>query len=136
MASWAADWHARQQAIVTEGLPVHVVGIHMLPPWEGRRLLAMELAVDEHRLPRTHAQRGFELHMSLIFHTEMREELWEAARRANDRWAGRDVILDIAWFRSGGTAFLAGGNAVSQDPDIQLLHSAGYFADRGLHVSL
>jgi hypothetical protein len=46
------------------------------------------------------------------------------------------VVLRIAWVGSGGAAFLAADDPLASDGDLALLHAAGYYAARGLHVSL
>jgi hypothetical protein len=123
-------------AAMAHGLPVRVVGVEFMPPWNGYRLLAIKLDIDEVYLPRSHQQRGFDLHITLLFEAELSDTLEEAAIRLHNRWSGRHHLLRIGWVGSGCAAFLKGTDALASDPDVVRLHSAGYYADRGLHVSL
>ena len=134
--SWFQDWEARRDAMIAGGLPARVLGVELLPPWQGHRLLAVVLDIHEGHLPRSHQQRGFDLHISLIFEEEMSEELREAAAQLNARWAGRSLPLHISWMGSGGAAFLGGADALAADPDLRRLHAAGSYAHRDLHISL
>ena len=134
--AWHPAWEARRDAMLANGLPARVLGVKLMPPWEGHQLLAVILDIDEGHLPRSHAQRGVALHISLIFNEEMSEELWEAAARLHARWAGRALLLHISWMGSGGAAFLATGDPLAADQDLRQLHAAGSYARRDLHVSL
>jgi hypothetical protein len=131
---WFPDWEARQAALVADGLPVRIVGVALLPPWDGYRLLVVEIEAEERWLPRSHVARGFPLHMSLLFENELDDGLALTALRLHERWAGRQLVLDVEWFGSGGAAFL--GGALASDPDLLRLHRAGSYGERSLHVSL
>jgi hypothetical protein len=135
-AGWRADYAEWEAALLARGLPAHIVGVELLPPWNGSRLLALVVDVDEAVLPRSHQQRGFKLHLTLLFEEELNVDLAAAALRVHQRWAGRQVVLNIAWVGSGGAAFIAATDPIAMDPDVAALHSAGYYASRGLHVSL
>jgi hypothetical protein len=134
--AWRADYDAWEATVLAQGIPAFVRGVELLPPWEGSRLLALVLEIDEHFLPRSHGARGFDLHLTLLFQEELTEELARAVIRAHQRWAGRQVVLRVAWIGSGGAAFLDAADPIAADPDVSRLHSAGYYAKRGLHVSL
>ena len=134
--AWHPAWEARRDAMLANGLPARVLGVELLPPWQGSRLLAMSVDIDERFLPRSHADRGFALHLSLIFEEEMTGDLLEAAARLHARWAGQTAFLRVAWLGSGGAAMLAGGDPLLTDPDVRLLHGAGSYAGRDIHVSL
>ena len=122
--------------MVAGGLPVAIVGVELLPPWQGHRLLAVVLSIDERHLPRSHAARGFDLHLSLAFEEELAPELIQAAACLHARWAGRPALLRVAWLGSGGAAMLAEDDPLVGDSDVRLLHGAGYYAGRDLHMSL
>ena len=135
--SWFPDWERRRDAMVAGGLPARVCGVELLPPWNGGRLLALVVDIDEAHLPRSHADRGFKLHLSLIFEGELAVELAAAAAlRLHDRWAGRPVLLTASWLGSGGAATLGAGDPLMGDPDVQRLHAAGSYAGRDIHISL
>ena len=65
--AWYNDWEARRDAMLANGLPARILGVELLPPWRGARLLAIALDVEERFLPRSHNDRGFPLHLSLLF---------------------------------------------------------------------
>ena len=135
-AGWRADYGAWKAAVLRNGLPALVVGVELLPPWDGHRILVIALDIDETLLPRRHSERGFCLHISLAFDEELTEELALAAIRVHQRWAGRPVRLQIEWVGSGGAAFLNAADPLAADADVQRLHHAGWYTDRQLHVSL
>ena len=87
-------------------------------------------------MPRSHAARGFDLHLSLAFDCELTEELYEAAARLHARWAGQQTLLRVAWLGGGGAAMLAASDALAADPDLRRIHGAGSYSDRDPHVSL
>ena len=134
--SWYPDWERRRDAMVAGGLPARVCGVELLPPWNGGRLLALVVDIDEAHLPRSHADRGFALHLSLLFEKELTVDLALAALRLHERWAGRPVLLRVAWLGGGGAAMLGAGDPLMGDPDVQRLHAAGSYAGRGVHISL
>ena len=92
--------------------------------------------IDEHYLPRSHEARGFQLHLTLLFQSELTQELARALLGVSARWTGRRVILNVAWVGSGGAAFLDAADPIASDAEVRQLHSAGYYASRGLHISL
>ena len=111
--------------MLAHGLPARVLGVELLPPWRGARLLAIVLDVEERHLPRSHTDRGFALHLSLIFEEELSADLLEVAARLHARWAGQTAVLRVAWLGSGGTAMLAVDDPLLSDPDVKRLHGAG-----------
>jgi hypothetical protein len=128
---WKPEWWQLSQLVVRYGLPVHVLGVTRLDD-----LIVLELDANEAVLPRTHAQRGFPLHISLLFQEELRDdEQVEQLRRLHARWTGRHVLLPVQWVGSGGAAMLAPGR-LAADPDLLALHAAGWYSWRQIHVSL
>jgi hypothetical protein len=134
--AWRADYDAWAAALLQHGLPATIRGVELLPPWNGDRLLAITVDIDENDLPRTHEARGFCLHITLLFESELTDDLARAALQVHQRWSGRQVVLRVAWLGSGGAAFLDSADPLAADADVSRLHSAGHYADRGLHVSL
>jgi hypothetical protein len=133
---WRADYDVWEAALLAGGMPATIRGVDLMPPWNGSRLLALVVDIDEQHLPRTHAERGFALHITLLFEEEITDALALTALRVHRRWAGQPVMLRIGWVGSGGAAFLAAGDPIAADAEVRQLHSAGYYASRGLHVSL
>jgi hypothetical protein len=130
--AWFPDWAERMRAVAAYGLPATVVGL----AWS-RELLVLELDVPEAALPRSHAERGFPLHISLLFEGELlHNNLQPHAELLRDRWAGRAVLLNVEWVGYGGAAMLHPADPLASDPDLRALHGAGYFRDRQVHVSL
>jgi hypothetical protein len=136
MAGWNRDWQEQVVAIIRYGLPVFVRGVELLPSHDGYSLIVISLDACESLLPRSHAQRGFDLHISLLFEEEMDEILEVLLRRLHLRWAQRHHVLDIEWIGSGGAAFLRASDPLAADPDLQRLRRAGWYANRETHVSL
>ena len=134
--AWFHDWETRRDAMLANGLPARILGVELLPPWRGFRLLAVTIDIEERFLPRSHTDRGFALHLSLIFEEEMNHGHTEAAARLHERWAGQTTVLNVAWLGGGGGAMLTGDQPLVMDPDLRLLHGAGSYADRNIHVSL
>ena len=131
-AGWKPEWLQLSQLIVRWGLPVQVIGVARLDD-----LIVLELDANEGILPRTHAQRGFPLHISLLFQEELRDdEQVERLRRLHARWAGRHVLLSVEWVGGGGAAMLLRTGRLAADPDLLALHGAGWYSDRQVHVSL
>jgi hypothetical protein len=134
--AWFSDWEHRLNNIRALGLPALIVGVELLPPWDGYRLLALRLEVDEMYLPRSHEDRDFPLHITLAFEDEISVDLAVRALGLHRRWAGRAVLLRVGSFGSGGTANLAPNDALASDPDLIHLHGAGAYRNRPVHVSL
>ena len=131
--AWYADWEARKEALLKVGLPVLVRGVELR-----NGFLSITLDADEACLLRTHAARGFDLHVSLGYIQEYDSPIdaLEASMRLHNRWAGQLVLLNIAWVGSGGAAFLHEYDLINEDPDFQCLYIRGRYWKRGAHVSL
>ena len=129
--AWVPDWAARVRAVAAYGLPATVLGVAWLD-----ELLVLELDAPEAALPRSHAARGFPLHISLLFEGELTGDLQARAELLHSRWAGRSVVLRVRWFGRGGAAMLDVADALVSDPELRALHSAGYYRARQVHVSL
>ena len=129
--AWYPDWAERVRAIAAYGLPATVVGLAWLDD-----LLVLELDAPEAALPRSHAARGFTLHVSLLFEGELTSDLQPRAEQLHGRWAGRAVLLDVQWVGRGGAATLHPADPLARDPDLKALHGAGYYRARQVHVSL
>ena len=137
-AEWLPDWKHRLDAIVRHGLPTLVKGASIVDGFA-----SIELEVDEAILPRTHAMRGFGLHITLGYETDYGQGIArEAVNRINARWAGEWIPLKIKRYGSGGSVELSWDDMLYQDEDIYWLHSRGHYGNgvkclpRQLHVSL
>ena len=129
---WYEDWQERRDLILRRGLPAHIEGAVV----EGD-FFSIHLRIDEEFLVRSHTARGFRLHITLGYVTDWRAgTAEEAAERINAKWRGLDLVLKISWMGSGGAAFLSDDEPLALDWDVAWLHHRGYYADRGLHVSL
>ena len=132
---WYANYYELSQDIGANGLRATIDGVAFLPPYDGWRLLAMVVTIDEDRLLRPHALRGFTLHISLIFEHELNDELLKAARRLGSRWRGAAVVIDVKRIGNGGAAILSEGDPL-QDAEFCALHQAGHYWYKEPHVSL
>ena len=81
---------------------------------------------------------GNRYHISLCFVAELPEGGWEAYERIRERYNGRTGILRVH-VDNAQAALQPGLNALTDeilnDPDVALLHSAGEYRRRPLHVS-
>ena len=138
---WHVDWQRRLDAIVQHGLPAKVKVVSIA---EGRYgFIGVELDVDELILPRSHAMRNFDLHLTLGFKSDYGEGIAEdAVARLNDRWRGEWLMIRVSRYTSGGTVELAADDLLYLDDDIDWLHSRGWYGNglranpRPLHISL
>ena len=129
---WYPDWQERRDAILERGLPARILGAEL----EGE-FLSVHLNIEEVYLIRPHNVRGFQLHITIGYKTDWADGFAESgADNINGRWRGREVVLKISWFGSGGTAFLAEDDDLAMDYDLAWLYARGWYSDRGLHVSL
>ena len=129
---WFADWQERRDLMLRRGLPVHIEGAVL-----DKEFFSVHITISEDYLIRSHAARGFQLHLTLGFRSDWGAGIAEDAMvRINRRWSGRDAILHISWMGCGGAAFLDESDELAQDWDISWLHSRGWYSDRGLHISL
>ena len=80
---------------------------------------------------------GFRYHISLCFISELPEGGWDAYERIRERYDGKEGVLKVSVWNA--EAKLMEGNAFTEailnDPDIALLHNAGKYSNRPLHVS-
>ena len=129
--AWFPDWAERVRAVAAYGLPATVVGLAWLDD-----LLVLELDAPEAALPRSHAARGFRLHISLLFEGELTGDLQAHAELLHSCWAGQRVVLRVQWVGCGGAAMLDAADSLAADPDLTALHGAGYYRARQVHVSL
>ena len=129
---WFPDWEDRRDRILTEGLPVFIVGAVL-----DEGFLSVHVDVEEDVLIRPHAARGFALHMSIGYAVDWDDGMAEAAvDEINKRWRGWATVLRIAWFGNGGTAFLHAKEPLALDYNISWLYARGRYWKRGLHISL
>ena len=127
-------WTAQLQHLLTHGLRARV-RVELMPPWEGQRLLALVLTdVDEAMLPRSHAERGFQLHVSLCFEEEVQD--WAEVARLAERWRDQEHHFWFWRMGRGGGSELAYADAFVADPIAANLHSRGTYSDRPFHLSL
>ena len=132
--AWYDDWQARKEALLQIGLPVLIRDVEL----SDDGFLSVLLDADEACLLRSHAARGFDLHISLGYIQEYGSpsDALEAHARLRHRWTGQWVLLNIAWIGSGGAAFLHRYDLLHEDADFQYLYSRGRYWKRGAHVSL
>ena len=131
---WHPDWEARRDATLAHGLPCFIRAARLLEPWNGRQLLVLDIYIAEILLLRSHAQRDFDLHLSIAFDHDLDVDLALAAMRLHERWANRRHTLRICWM--GCSAYLDESDPLMRDPDLRLLHSSGSYSHRDIHVSL
>ena len=123
-------YERRQQVILEQGLrcrlhPEVDGDLHMLrveplvPGWTALADVAPE----------------FPYHISLFkVWDDFDSEMWS---RVVDRFAGREVVLAVASFGSGGTANLHGTTCpVGGDDDVRALHRTGTYWYKDLHISM
>ena len=81
---------------------------------------------------------GNRYHISLCFVSELPEGGWEAYERLRQRYEGRTGVLRVHVLNAQ-AALLPGLNELTDeilnDPDVTLLHNAGDYKSRPLHVS-
>ena len=132
--AWYDDWQVRKEALLKIGLPVLIHGIEL----SDDGFLSIALDADEACLLRSHAARGFNLHISQGYTQEYDNpgDALEAALRLHHRWTGQWVLLNISWVGSGGAAFLKQYDLLHEDDDFQYLYTRGRYWKRGAHVSL
>ena len=132
--AWYSDYAARKDRLVANGLLVQVRGARIEP---GTGFMAIYLEANQGDLLRSDADRGFALHMSLGFESDYGPGVADhCIDIINERWRGRLIRLKITWVGSGGAAFLAEDDALGLDYDIAWLYARGWYADRGMHISL
>ena len=137
--AWFADKERRVELLESHGLPVIFTGARI----EDNGFFALYLQADEALLPRGHASRGWELHVSLGYRSDYPEGTAEILRdHINGVWANRYHVLIVEWIGQGGAAMIDAEDPIVQDLLIQVAHVLGYYgngrhtAPRQLHVSL
>ena len=127
--AWVPNWWERQEAILRHGLPAVVLGARITDGF-----VAIYFDIDEQLLLRSHAARGFPLHLTLGYVSDYGDGVAEAAvARLNHRYAGQWLMLQIEWVGAGGSANLAPTDFLAADEDILRLHSRGCYGN-GLHT--
>ena len=137
---WHADYYARRDRLVADGLLVLVRGARVDPD---TGFAAIYLDANEGDLLRSNADREFALHITLGYESDYYAGIArDAVERINRRWAGRLVRLRVEWVGGGGSIQLGRDDPFVCDPDVYWLHSRGWYGNglrvkpRGLHVSL
>jgi 2'-5' RNA ligase len=136
--AWAPNWWERREAILRHGLPAVVLGARITDGF-----VAIYFDIDEQLLLRSHAARGFSLHLTLGYTSDYGDGVAEATvERLNRRYAGQWIMLNIEWVGTGGSATLSPKDFLATDEDIRWLHSRGHYGNgrfvepRQLHISL
>ena len=137
--AWFADAEQRAELLVQHGLPVVFTEARI----DASGFFALYLRADESLLPRSHASRGWELHVSLGYRADYPEGGAEFLRdRINGFWATRYHVLLVEWVGHGCAAMIDQEDPLVQDLLIQVAHALGHYgngrhtAPRQLHVSL
>ena len=138
--AWYADWEARKDRMVRDGLPMHIREVRIEPEEWG--FIAVYVDIADELLPRSAA--GFELHYSLGFlkvltdrgHPE--EAIRDLVAELNRRYAGKTHVARISHMSCGGTAVFHPDDALRTDPIIDFITSRGGYEWRAEphHVSL
>ena len=114
--AWFPEWRHRIKMLYVGGLDMDILEA-CVDAETG--FVALHLDAWEPFLPRSHAERGFPLHLTLGFASDYGEGVAEAAvARINERWAGREHEVRIAHVGRGGAAALHHREPLHQDPDI------------------
>ena len=105
--------------------------------------IALYAEIDEAFLPRSHAARGFPLHMSLGFAKVLNDEHgipWSTTRELVDilnmRYAGKQVSVLLDRIGGGGAACFDHGDPICLDPVVDFIHQRGGYDWREPHISL
>ena len=129
----------RAKLLEKHGLPVIFTEARI----EDNGFFALYLQADEALLPRDHASRGWELHVSLGYRSDYPEGTAELFRdHINAVWSERYHVLNVEWVGEGGAAMIHEADPLNQDLLIQAAHVCGYYGNglhtnpRQLHVSL
>ena len=129
---WHADREDRLDALVRGGMRTHIEGATIIDDF-----VSVEVNVEETLLPRTSLERNFKLHLTLGYESDYSAGIArDAVTRINERWRGRDVVLQLRRWTNGGTVELSRYEELALDEDIIWLHSRGYYYERNLHISL
>ena len=138
--AWYADWEARKDRMVRDGLPMHIREVRIEPEEWG--FIAVYVDIADELLPRSAA--GFELHYSLGFlkvltdrgHPE--EAIRDLVAELNRRYAGKTHVARISHMSCGGTAAFHPDDALRTDPIVDFITSRGGFEWKAEphHISL
>ena len=89
--AWAPNWWERREAILRHGLPSIVLGARIIDGF-----VALYFDIDDALLLRSHAARGFPLHLTLGYTSDYGDGVAEAAvQRLNQRYAGQWLMLSM-----------------------------------------
>ena len=139
------DFIERTRQQNEEGLPVKLE-VHRVTWRDGRWHLLMIICKPQAGFPHRSTMakttklyhEGNRYHISLCFVAELPEGGWEAYERIRERYNGRTGVLRVH-VDNAQAALQPGLNALTDeilnDPDVALLHNAGDYRNRPLHVS-
>ena len=138
--AWYADWEARKDRMVRDGLPMHIREVRIEPEEWG--FIAVYVDIADELLPRCAA--GFDLHYSLGFLKVLMDRGYpeEAIRgmvaELNRRYAGKTHVARIRKMSSGGTAVFHPDDALVCDPIFAFIASRGGYERKAepQHISL
>ena len=138
--AWYGDWKQRRDNMFREGLPMRIVDFRIAPDEWG--FIAMYVEIDEHLLPRSHRDRGFELHFSMGYLKELTDKghpegaIRDLIRVLNKRYAGMLYAMNVWWMGTGGTAYYHLDDRILLDPIIDFIFNHAGLAWKGAHISL
>ena len=118
--AWYADWEARRDLMVRDGLPLYIREVRINPGEWG--FIAVYVDIADELLPRSAA--GYELHYSLGYlkvltdrgHPE--QAIRDLVAELNRRYAGKTHVARISHMSCGGTAVFHPDEALLADPII------------------
>ena len=134
---WFADWMTRRDRMVRDGLPVYFDRIAI----DGD-FVAFVVHIAEEHLPRSHADRGFGLHVSIGFLSTLRERGLDTAgvklylEELHTRYSGRHRLVKVQRLGFGGAAILHDDDELMMDPIFEALYKFGGYEYREPHISL
>ena len=138
--AWYADWEARKDLMVRDGLPLYIREVRINPGEWG--FIAVYVDIADELLPRSAA--GYELHYSLGYlkaltdrgHPE--QAIRDLVAELNRRYAGKTHVARIGHMSCGGTAVFHPDEALLADPIIDFITSRGGFEWKAEphHISL
>ena len=136
MSGWFPDWEARRDRMVDNGLPVFFDRVIVTGD-----LVAFRVYIPEAHLPRSHVDRGFDLHLSIGFLSTWRERGLDMdgvkiyIDELNRRFHGHRVVK-VGRLGHGGAAILHVEDEIAKDPIFNVLHEFGGYEWREPHISL
>ena len=134
--AWYADWEARKDRMVRDGLPLHIREVRIDPGEWG--FIAVCVDIADELLPRSAA--GYELHYSLGFLKVLTDRghpehvIRDMVTELNRRYAGKTHVARSC----GGTAVFHPDEALLADPMIDFITSRGGYEWKAEphHISL